>query len=300
MANQMTKISDIINPQVMSDMISAKLASRIVVTPFAKIDTTLQGVPGDTITIPKYAYIGDAGEVAEGASVETAKLTATTTTAKVKKAMKAVAITDEAVLSGYGNPVAEANNQIAKSLASKIDNDAMDALQTATLSYTGTGIISYDGIVDAIDVFEEELNTEKVIFIHPKQVSQLRHDTNFISADKYPGNVMMSGEIGKIANCRVIATKKVPAKSGSYVCPIVKITQDNETEDESPALTIYMKRGVNVESERETLSRTTSISADEFYTVALSNASKVVLGKFLTAAPTKPSQDNATQDNPTQ
>ena len=59
-----TTIQDLVNPQVMADMISAKITSKIVVTPFAKVDTTLQGVPGDTITVPQYSYIGDAVDVA--------------------------------------------------------------------------------------------------------------------------------------------------------------------------------------------------------------------------------------------
>ena len=276
----LTKITDLVNPEVMADMISAKIEKKIVVTPFAKVDTTLVGVPGDEITIPKYAYIGDAGEVAEGEEVTPEMLSTSTTTAKIKKAMKAVSLSDEAVLSGYGNPVGETNSQLAMAIASKIDEDAMTALQGATLSYTGTGIVSYDGIVDAVDVFEEEVNTEKVIFVHPKQVTQLRHDENFISSEKYTGNVVMSGEIGMIANCRVVPSKRVPVKSGNYVCPIVKINQDNDTEDDTPALTVYLKRDTNVEAERQTLKRVTDISADKFYTVALTNASKVVLAKF--------------------
>ena len=67
MANQTTMIADLINPQVMADMISAKVEKKMVVAPFAKIDTTLEGRPGDTITVPQYAYIGDAKDIAEGA-----------------------------------------------------------------------------------------------------------------------------------------------------------------------------------------------------------------------------------------
>ena len=43
-----TKIADLINPEVMADMISAKIEKKLVVTPFAKIDTTLVGQPGNT------------------------------------------------------------------------------------------------------------------------------------------------------------------------------------------------------------------------------------------------------------
>lgn len=283
MANITTMLADLINPEVMADMISGKIQSKIIVTPFAKIDTTLQGRPGDTITVPQYAYIGDAEDVAEGVAAGTVKLSATTKEYKVKKAMKAVELTDEAVLSGYGNPVGETNNQLGKAIASKVDVDAMEALQGAQLTYDGSAkAISYEGIVDAIDVFDEEVNTEKVIFVNPKQVTVLRKDANFISADKYPGNVVMTGEIGKIANCRVVASKKVPLDGGSanYLCPIVKLNQDNETEDETAALTIYLKRNVNVETERETLARKTIISADEHYVAALTDTSKVVLAKF--------------------
>nr|DAK60576.1 MAG TPA: capsid protein [Caudoviricetes sp.] len=315
-----TTIKDLVNPQVMADMISAKITSKIVVTPFAKLDTTLQGVPGDTITVPQYSYIGDAVDVAEGVKADTVKLQTSTTTVKIKKAMKAVELTDESVLSGYGNPVAETNNQIGKSIAAKVDADAMAALQGAQLVYDGSSaVIKYAGIVDAIDVLDEEVNTDKVIFVHPKQVTQLRKDSDFISADKYKSGVMLTGEIGMVANCRVVPSKKVPlhsewyyfdessgtattagniaevqktlpsAKIGDkvsksttpcYFCPIVKLNQDSETEDDTAALTVYLKRDTNVETERDTLARKTDISADRFYAVALSDTSKVVLAKF--------------------
>lgn len=289
MADTITKIADLIDPEVMADMISAKIPKKIRVAPFAKVDATLQGVPGDTITVPSYAYIGDAEDVAEGVDVTIEKMSTSTKQATVKKAMKGVGLTDEAVLSGYGNPVGEANNQLALSIAAKLDNDAMDELQKATLTFDGSAkVIGYEGIVDAIDLFEEEVNTEKVMFIHPKQVTVLRKDANFLSADKYKDGVMVSGEIGTIANTRIVPSKKVPiVKAGAtgsqvdcYACPIVKLDQDMETEDELPALTIYLKRDTNVETERKPKNRTTEITADKFYTVALSNESKVVLAKF--------------------
>ena len=281
MANQTTMIADLINPQVMADMISAKVPQKLVVAPFAKVDTSLQGVPGNTITVPQYAYIGDAEDIAEGIAAETVKLQTSVTTATVKKAMKAVELTDEAVLSGYGNPVGETNNQLAKAIASKVDSDAMTALQGAQLTYDGSANkINYAGVVDAIGVFDEEVNTEKVIFVHPKQVTSLRKDSDFISADKYTGKVVMTGEIGMIANCRVVPSKKVPNDGTNYLCPIVKLNNDAESEDDAAALTVYLKRDTNVETERQTRSRKTDISVDKHYTVVLSNTAKVVLAKY--------------------
>jgi N4-gp56 family major capsid protein len=276
-------IADLINPQVMADMISAKVPAKLVVAPFAKVDATLAGIPGNTITVPQYAYIGDAVDIAEGVAAETVKLTTSTTEVTVKKAMKAVELTDEAVLSGYGDPVGETNGQLARAIRSEMDADAMDALQTAQLKFDGSANkIAYASIVEAIDVFEEEFNSSKVIFINPAQVSSLRKDTEFLAADKLAESVRVTGAIGKICNCEVVVSKKVPLNEGgtSYVCPIVKLNEEGETEDDTPALTIYMKRNVNVETERDTLARKTIISVDEIYTAALSNASKVVLASF--------------------
>ena len=320
MADTYTKLSDLIDPEVMGDVVSARIPKKLRVAPFAKVDDTLAGVPGDTITVPAYAYIGDAADVGEGEAVTIEKMTASVRKATVKKAMKGIGLTDEAVLSGYGNPVGEANTQLALSIAAKIDNDCMEVLQSASLSYDGSGsAITYSAVVDALDLFEEEQSTDKVIFVHPRQVTQLRKSSDFLSADQYQAGVMLTGEVGMIAGCRVVPSKKVPvltewykldsagsvtvttgnlaqisatlptAKVGDkvtksttavYSCPIVRLESGEANEDEVPALTIYLKRDVNVETERKPKIRTTEITADEFYVAVLSNEAKVVLARF--------------------
>jgi N4-gp56 family major capsid protein len=276
----LTKLEQLVDPEVMAPMISAKLEKAIKVTPFAKIDNTLQGRAGDTITVPKFQYIGDAEDLAEGVKAGTVQLTTTTAEYKIKKAVKQVQLTDEAVLSGYGNPVGETNNQLGLAIASKIDQDAMDALQSATVAYTGTEKISYNGIVDAIDLFQEEDNVEKVMFVHPSQVSELRKDENFISREKYGNQVMINGEIGMVANARIVPSKRVPLAEGVYSCPIVELRGEEQTGDDTSAITIYMKRGVNIETERHLEDYTTLIGVDEHYVAALTDESKVVLAKF--------------------
>lgn len=297
MPDVITKLAQLIDPEVLADMISAKIPKKIRVAPIAKVDDTLVGVPGDTVTVPAYGYIGDAEDVAEGVDVTITAMSTTTKQAKVKKAMKGVSLTDESVLGAHGNPVGEAANQLANSVAAKVDNDCMDALQGATLIYDGSAAkVSYNGIVDAIDKFEEEFNSEKVMYVHPEQLTTLRKDSQFISADKYEAGVAVSGEIGKIANTHIVVSKKVPVvdfgakeAEGSnpavagvpcYACPIVKMEEDSETEDSTPALTIYLKRDTNLEVERKSKNRTTELTVDKHYVAVLSNESKVVLANF--------------------
>lgn len=205
-----TYMSAMINPEVMGDMINAKIEALLKITPYARIDTTLQGVPGNTLTVPSWKYIGDAVDVAEGAQVDLTEMQTDKETFTIKKAMKAVGLTQEAVNSGYGNPVAQAEIQLAKAIAGKVDQDVFDKALTTSVVYDGTSsTISYNSVVDVVDKFNEEDITEKVMFINPAQLSTLRKDANFISADKYNNNVMISGEIGMICQTRIVPSKKV-------------------------------------------------------------------------------------------
>ena len=84
---------------------------------------------------------------------------------------------------------------------------------------------------------------------------------------------------GAVEGSYVKIVDEIPANT-CYCNPIVKIETDAMCEDETPALTIYVKRDTNVEAQRQSLRRVTDISVDKLYTVALSNAAKVVLARF--------------------
>lgn len=285
-AENRTMLSDMVNPEVMGDMISTNLPKAIKFAKIAKIDTTLQGQPGSTITVPRFVYIGDAKDVAEGAAIEVSKLTTSTTQATIKKAAKGVEITDEAVLSGYGDMVGESVNQINMAIASKMDDDIVAALNTATITLDkSTETISYTGIVDAVDKFAEEINSTKVLFIHPKQLTQIRKSEDFIDKNKYGGDLMMSGAIGSICGCEVVSSLRVPNSGGMFTNFLVQISQakDDGTPgmpEVTPAVTLYLKRDVNIESDRDILHKTTVISADAHYTANLSNPARVIKVTF--------------------
>lgn len=280
-----TTMSNVINPEVMGDMIGAKIEALLKVTKYAKVDTSLQGVAGDTKTVPSWNYIGDAADVAEGAEVDLTAMSAGTKTFTIKKAMKAVGITQEAVNSGLGNPIGQAETQLAKAIAGKVDSDVLAALLTATAtSGDGSAGISYEGIVDAVGVFNEEDITEKVLFVNPAQVTTLRKDANFISADKYNYNVVATGEIGTIAGVHIVPSKKIVAASDIFTCPLVKLEpaspETEYTEDELPAVTIFLKKDIQTDAEWKPRTQTHEITTAKYYGVALTNAAKVVLAKF--------------------
>lgn len=281
-----TMMANLINPQVMGDMIEAKIEALLKITKYAKVDTTLQGVAGDTKTVPSWNYIGDADDVAEGAEVDLTAMSAGTKTFTIKKAMKAVGITQEAVNSGLGNPIGQAEKQLAMAIAGKVDQDVLDAVLTSSItSGDGTTKIGYTGIVDAVGVFDEEEMTDKVLFVAPEQVTTLRKDQDFISADKYNNNVVMTGEIGMIAGVHVVPSKKIKVgEDGIYNCPLIKLeaeaSETDFTEDELPAVTIFLKKDTQTDAEWKPRTQTHEITTAKYYGVALTNEAKVVIAKF--------------------
>ena len=280
-----TKLANLFNPEVVAAMISAKLPNAIRFSPFATIDNTLAGRPGDTITVPKFAYIGDAEDVAEGEDIPLTALTHTTQKITVKKAGKGIELTDEAVLSGYGDPQGEAVNQLVLSIASKVDADCAAVLQTGTKTKAASAAISYNGIVDAVDPFEEETPDpfSKVMFINSKQMTTIRKDANFLSLDKYPapkGAVVLTGCIGSIAGVQIVVSNRIAEAEGVFKNPIVQLDVDSETGIALPALTIYMKRGVQVETDRDIVAKKTVLTADQHYAAALTNDERVVVATF--------------------
>jgi N4-gp56 family major capsid protein len=290
-----TNLKDIINPEVMGDMIEAKIDALCKITPYAKVDTTLEGVPGDTKTVPSWNYIGDAEDfdvekAAEtDAEMDVTKLTASSTTFTVKCAGKSVGILQTAINSGLGNPIGQAELQLAKSIVGKVDNDVMDAAYTCKNVYAPGTMIGYAGIVDAVAKFEdEEDGIDKVIFIHPNQEATLLKDEMFVSADKFEAGVAVRGSIGKIAGCWIKKSKKVKLEGGVYQNPIIKTEPDSSeteyTEAELPALTIFLKKNTQVDHEWFPKKQRHDVTATKYYGVALTNAAKVVIAQFNSVA----------------
>jgi N4-gp56 family major capsid protein len=270
---------DVFDPEVVSDMINAKVTAKAAMTGYIKVDSTLQGVPGSTVTIPRWGYIGAAEDYAEGQPIDTTKMAFTTAQYGIKKIGKGVMLTDEAQLSGYGNPMGTATNQIAMSISEKLDNDRVAVLyESKNVHDASTAAIKYSAIVDGVDMFNEEEDSRKVILIHSKQKTQLRKDPDFLSADKFQSGVMVSGAIGRVAGCDVVVSNKVKLTDGVYYNPIIKLDNAAETEDDMPAVTYFLKRGNLVEHDRE-VGVGDKIICTAFGMPALTNESKVVILK---------------------
>ena len=279
----MTTLSNIINPEVMADMISAELPNALQVSKLYKVDRTLTGKAGNTITVPQWAYIGAAADLAEGVEGTVTQMTASADKEyTVKKAVKNVELTDEALLSGYGDPKGEAVRQLKLAIADKVDNDGIALLKGITSATTGAQFVSsdanalgYDVVCEALDLFsDEEQGGDKVLLVDAQGIKDLRKDTRFV--DKYSDTgvaMMASGVVGRIAGCEVVISNKLNPASGKTHKAIVM---------KPNAITAFIKRDVTVETARNILAKTTTISADEHYVCAIEDMTKIAVIEYTT------------------
>ena len=258
-----TKIENLIDPQVLADFLDVKLMDAIKFAPLCAVRNDLVGKPGDTLTLPKYAFIGLAEDVAEGAEVGIAQLTATSTDVKVKKAGKGVEVTDEAVLSAYGDTVNEIGRQLLMSIAGKVDNDCAAAFRQATMEVTATKFDKYV-ISDMMAKFGEDLEEDMVALINPEHLAILRRDPDFVQVNQ--GDVIMNGEVGMIFGCRVVISNKVAENEAFLV--------------KAGAVKILMKRNVMVEADRDIKRKVNTYVVDEHYVAYLEDETKIVKAKI--------------------
>ena len=247
-----TYLTNLFNPQVVGDLIRGKLTNNMVFMPITQIDYTLEGRAGNTITVPTYAFIGEAAAVNEGADIPLAQLSETTDTATIIKLGKAVQITDEAALSGYGDPIGEAANQIALALDGGNDTKIYDILHAISGTYLHTAAaatLSTDDINNALVKFGEKLDGVKYLFVNPADYAILRKTSAWLPASEIAADAMVRGVVGEIYGCRVIVSNKLTTDNESF---IVK----------EGAFRTFLKRGVNVEFDRDILNKSTVIAGD--------------------------------------
>lgn len=264
MATTMKK--NLVIPEVLQDMIAAELPNAIRFSPLATIDNTLEGSAGDTITIPRYAYIGAAADLEEAEEVTLKTLSATTQKVTVKKVATGVEISDEAKGAAHGNPAVEIQRQLTMAVAEKVDHDSLAALKTGTQTVgDGSGVLSDDLVGDALDVFSDEDAKAKVLVIHPRQVQHLRGGA-FDRQTPLGDSVLLSGTIGTIYGAQVILSRQVPLVGGKYENYLVK----------PGALGLFLKRRPVVEFDRDITRFVDVYTISHHYVAALMDESKVV------------------------
>lgn len=261
-----TYLANLVNPEVMADMIDKKLFDYIRFSPLATIDTTLQGRPGDTVTLPYFNLLGSAVTVAEGEDIPINQLTASTVGVSIHKIGIGAKITDESILSGYGRPFDEIVDQEAKAIADGVDNEFLTILESIASNMTYSAAASAIAPVDvngALELFGEDLDGVKVLLVAPATHTVLRNAKEWLPASEIAAGIMIRGAVGEIFGCQVIVTNKLKDKGEAF---IVK----------PGALRLYTKRDTLVEYDRNIINKSFAITADKHFASYLYDPTKAI------------------------
>ena len=271
-----TKIAQLVNPEVLADMVSAKLPKMIKFTPLAYVERELVGQPGNTVTVAKWVYSGDAKDITEGEAIVPDQLTTDKSTMTIKKAGKGVEVTDEALLSGYGDPLGQAAHQIALAIANKVDNDLATEAAKAT-QYVDDAPTTGDALDKALAVFSDEEDVHYVAVINPEDAIALRSNTvkEWLRGSEIGANTVVSGTFGETHGVQIVRSKKV-TKGKGFLVKISAVETDTDDVAKYGAFVINLKRDVAIETDRDILKKTTVITGDEHYGVYLYDPTKVV------------------------
>nr|DAN77771.1 MAG TPA: major capsid protein [Caudoviricetes sp.] len=271
-----TKIAQMVNPEVLADMVSAKLPKMIKFTPLAYVERELVGQPGNTVTVAKWVYSGDAKDITEGEAIVPDQLTTDKSTMTIKKAGKGVEVTDEALLSGYGDPLGQAAHQISLAIANKVDNDLVVEAKKAT-QYIDDAPTTGAALDKALAVFEDEEDARYVALVNPQDAIALRAETvkEWIRGSEIGANIVVSGTFGETHGVQIVRSKKVEKGKG-FLVKVSAVETDTDDVAKYGAFVINLKRDVAVETDRDILKKTTVITGDEHYGVYLYDPTKVV------------------------
>ena len=269
-----TLLANLVNPEVLSPMIDKKLTDYMKFAPLATIDTTLVGQPGNTVYMPYFNYIGDAAVLNEGVSLTPSLLSTGTTNVTIEKIAKGVELTDEAILSGYGDPYGEAADQIARAIANAVDNKVLSILHaiTGTMAYStvnNTTLPKDTDIISALELFGEDIEDgQSVALVSPAVYTAMRSNVNsWIPASNVAAEIKVKGIVGEYQGCQVMVSNKL--KSGAAGAGDIFIVKPG-------ALRIFLKRDTLVEADRDILNFTNVITASKHYAAYLYDATKAI------------------------
>ena len=243
------------------DILTTQINARSMMT----IDTSLTQNAGMVKTINTYTYTGAAEEVAAGSGNSTrgsiAYVGKDYTVKMVQQAfdyldedfMKDPVIVDFGIKGATSVMTNDMTSKFYAALATK--NGATELVKGIT--FAKGKALSYDVIVDAISELNLEDESKIFIVIPNAWKADLRKDADYKSARQ--GEVIYNGQVGTICGIPVVATKALTDKA--YV-------MTNE------AVTLFLKKDVEVEQDRDADKRKNSVYLRDCYVCALTDATK--------------------------
>ncbi|MCL1950444.1 MAG: hypothetical protein FWF59_12000 [Turicibacter sp.] len=275
----LTTRTDVLRPSVNAGNVMLALVKELNLVPFADVFTTLVGRPGDEVTLPEYDFIGESSTPStmdDGQFITMHALSHSTQKTIIKKTTVGIAFSDEAIISGDRDIEEIIQQQLATAIAVTVEKSVIQALNATPNAYPAGTALTFASLVNTNATFPNQLSSQKVLFIHPDQYPAFANQPRSIFANEYEAK--WKGEIGALAGVHIIPSENVVKAGTLYQNNMVCLPV---SENDSKAVSIFLKRDLNIEVARVVKNRSYEISADIIFAVALTNPDKAILVRHL-------------------
>jgi N4-gp56 family major capsid protein len=283
-----TFLADLFDPEVVAAFVNAKLPFAIKYAPLATVDTTLVGRPGSTITVPVWGLSNEAQVVAEGGTIPLDKLHHQEKDYTIHKIAKGFAITDEAILSGLGDPVGQASLQTVNAMAQKLDAAILATMATEAGVVYDADVLDPANILDffnQLDISFAEFETGGgIVYTHPVVAARIRKAAaaEWLRASALGDSIITSGVIGEVFGWQVAVSNRLHYTTGGGEDPVVDhyeavaVKTGLDPQTNTTPITLFLKRDTQVESDRDITTKQNFMTADKHFAVALTDPTRVV------------------------
>ncbi len=277
MANTINK--NVIVPEVYAELVREKIAGKTKVAQFAKVLGDLQGKEGETLTMPKWGYIGDATDWAMNTPMVSTQMTQTSTTATIKAiAAPAVKVADYDNEVELGNAINEVAGQQAVSIARKYDTDAIKECLASPLKkqIATKNKVTQEEMIEILGLYGDDRDSADfdAIVIHSNFAPSFYTMDMFVSKEKTmttDGNgIAVNGCIGYFLDIPVILSDRLYDSTNTEGFILVM---------KKGAIGLIPKEVPFPETERDASLRQTTIYCSQFYAMALIDDEAVVYAK---------------------
>ena len=277
MANTINK--QVIVPEVYSALVREKVKGKVKVAQFLVNLGDLHGKVGETIHFPKWGYIGDAKDWAINTPMEVTQMKQTETSATIKAIQApAVKVADYDNEVELGNAIEEAASQQAVAVGRKYDTDAIACALTSPLKYqlATKNTVTQDEMIAMLGLYGDDRDSADFDAIvisslfAPSFYKMEMFTSKNLTMTKDGNGIAVNGEIGEFLGIPVVLSDRLYDNTNTE--GFILVMKKN-------AISIIPKENPFAEASRDAGLRQTTIYLSQFYAMALTDDTAVVVAK---------------------
>jgi hypothetical protein len=271
--------TNVIVPEVYAELVREKVAGKVMVAQACKVLGDLKGKVGETLTMPKWAYIGDAKDIVLGTPMEATNMKQTSTTATIKMiAAPAISVNDYDDVVELGSALDEASKQQGTSIARKLDIDAINEGKKTVLQkqLATKNTVTFDEMNAILGLYGDDANASdfEFIAIHSVFIPSFLKMDGFVSAEvtfTAQGNgIQLNNLLGYFRGIPVVVSDRLYDNTNTEGF-ILTIKKDS--------IGLIPKESPFTEVARDASTRTNTIFTSQYYAMALIDDAGVVLAQ---------------------